>query len=210
MTIALVEGNVNSTYKWNKKCYTLLSFISRIITIYCSFLAQSVTNDLIAMYKADSMVIIGRMYEDMKIMVVLMEFLGNSVRMNIKNKLHFCLETSMRLMLIMIMIVSLTSIPLTYLSIDPQLLRRYVLKTVEIKLNVLALMWRGRLLSVMKLIVLNWYNFHLLSTISMANLVTVEPTSDEQDNGDKVPPLKWHHPTLIPSMASKVLHIKEL
>ena len=42
----------------------------------------------------------------------------------------------------------------------------------------------------------------------MANLVKIESTSSEQDNEDKVPPLRWHHPTSIPSTATKALHIK--
>ena len=163
------------------------------------------------MYEADSTLIIGRMYEDVIIIMLLMKYIGKSLIKNIKKELHLLLETSMIMMLIIIMVVSLTSISLTFLSIDSQLLKRYVLKTVEIKSNVLTLMWRGRLLSVMKLIVSNWYNLHLLSTILMTNLDTFEPLSVEstiEPDIDKVPPLRWHHHTLLPSMATKFLHIK--
>ena len=55
----------------------ILFSISFTITLYCSFLAQTVANDVGAMYKADSTLIMGRMYEDKKIMMVLMQYIGN-------------------------------------------------------------------------------------------------------------------------------------
>ena len=149
------------------------------------------------MYKTDSMTIIETMYEDMQIVIVLMKYISNALIMNLcenmKKKLHMLLEICAIMFLGFIMIVSLSSVSLTYLSIDSQLLSRYVMRTVATKTSILKLMLSGRKLPAIKRIVSNWYTTHLLSIMLTAKLDTIEPSSVEstmEPDIDKVPPLR--------------------
>ena len=61
-SVVMTLNNGNCKYKWKERCFTLLSFISRVVTLCGSLLVQSVVKDVVAMYEADSTLIIGRMY----------------------------------------------------------------------------------------------------------------------------------------------------